>query len=75
MQPAIAKSVFIFSNPGKQGALKHLEQLRLKYIILEVLFVGKPFTIGVLEVIVVDMYLLLHHQLQNQWLLYTVFPY
>ena len=74
MQPAIAKSVFIFSNPGKQGALKHLEQLRLTYIILEVLFVGKPFTIGVLEV-VVDMYLLLHHQLQNQWLLYTVFPY
>ena len=74
MQPAIAKSVFMFSNPGKHGALKHLEQLRLKYIILEVLFVGKPFTIGVLEV-VVDMYLLLHHQLQNQWLLYTVFPY
>lgn len=73
MQPAIAKSVFIFSNPGKQGALKHLEQLRLKYIILEVLFVGKPFTIGLLEV-VVDMHLLLHHQLQNQWLLYTVFP-
>lgn len=56
MQPAIAKSVFIFSNPGKQGALKHLEQLRLKYIILEVRFVGKPFTIGLLEV-VVDMHL------------------
>ena len=74
MQPAIAKSVFMFSNPGKQGALKHLEQLRLKYIILEVRFVGRPFIIGVLEV-VVDMYLLLHHQLQNQWLLYTVFPF
>jgi hypothetical protein len=29
----------------------HLEQLRLKYIILEVLFVGSPFTTG-LEVVV-----------------------
>ena len=56
MQPAIAKSVFMFSNPGKQGAFMHLEQLRLKYIILDVLLVGNPFTTRLLEV-VVDIHL------------------